>query len=118
MAAQVGGPPGVLLEANVACAGPDASHCKNGSAALALALQPDRYGNLTIKVTLRDDGGVARGGVDATPETVSVVARPVNDPPAFSTFVSTVTILESSSCVTMGRAYGEWEAPGQVNPEP
>ena len=86
---QVGGPPGVLLSAGVECAGPSASHCRNGSAALALALQPDRYGNLTIIVTLRDDGGLARGGVDATRETIFIIARPVNDPPAFSTFVST-----------------------------
>ena len=112
---QVDGPAGVLATAALDCSGADAPRCRAGdSATLRVSLDPDRYGNLSLRVILRDDGGVERSGTDETAQTLDLIALPVNDPPAFSTFVQTVTVLENSACITRGRSYGEWEAPGQA----
>ena len=46
---------------------------------------PNAYGTAVITVVLRDDGGTAHGGVDATePETFTIEITPVNDAPVIT----------------------------------
>lgn len=45
----------------------------------------DAFGSTVVRVVLRDDGGTANGGVDASAaQTFTLNIRPVNDPPAFT----------------------------------
>ena len=46
---------------------------------------PNAYGLATVTVTLKDNGGVANGGVDTTaPQTFTITVTPVNDEPSFT----------------------------------
>ena len=46
---------------------------------------PNAYGSATVTVTLKDNGGVANGGVDITaPQTFAMTVTPVNDEPSFT----------------------------------
>ena len=46
------------------------------------------FGQATVTVSLRDDGGMANGGRDmSTPETFTIRIEPVNDPPALSDII-------------------------------
>ncbi|MEM6456879.1 MAG: Ig-like domain-containing protein, partial [Acidobacteriota bacterium] len=51
---------------------------------LTYAGAPDASGVAQISVVLMDDGGVANGGVDASPAQIfDIVIDPINDPPSF-----------------------------------
>jgi VCBS repeat-containing protein len=46
---------------------------------------PDANGSATVTVQIRDNGGVANGGVDTSPQqTFTITVRPVNDAPSFT----------------------------------
>jgi hypothetical protein len=46
---------------------------------------PNAFGDATVTVTLRDNGGTANGGVDTSAsQTFTITVNPVNDPPSFT----------------------------------
>ncbi|MGB1607697.1 MAG: hypothetical protein ACPIOQ_83995, partial [Promethearchaeia archaeon] len=52
---------------------------------LTFCLKADANGNGTIQVSVQDDGGVLRGGIDRSIKvTLLVDVRPVNQPPSFA----------------------------------
>lgn len=52
---------------------------------LTYAPAANQFGTATVTVTLRDNGGTANGGVDATaPQTFTITVNPVNDAPSFT----------------------------------
>jgi len=52
---------------------------------LTFELIPEGYGNVTLNVTLKDDGGTARGGVDTSiVHFIILVVVPVNQVPSFN----------------------------------
>jgi hypothetical protein len=54
------------------------------SGQLTFTLTADANGSSTMTVTLKDSGGVERGGVDTSlPQTFKILATPVNDAPSF-----------------------------------
>jgi hypothetical protein len=59
------------------------------------------FGNATIKLRIKDDGGTANGGVDASAEqSFKITVRPVNDPPTFSN-KGNQTVLEDAPAQTV-----------------
>lgn len=75
-----------------------------GTADLEFELAPDvnnDTGNdLTILVTLMDDGGTANGGVDTTVKTLTLSVTPVNDAPSFTLAETEITVFEDNEQVT------------------
>jgi hypothetical protein len=65
------------------------------SGSLLLTPQPNAYGTVAITVTVKDDGGVAGGGVDTTTRVFLVNVLPVNDAPTFIKG-SNITVPETS----------------------
>ncbi len=57
----------------------------DGSGVLTYQSAANQFGVATVTVRLMDDGGMAQGGVDQSPEqTFTITINPVNDPPSFS----------------------------------
>jgi PAP2 superfamily/Bacterial Ig-like domain len=51
---------------------------------LTYTLTPNAYGSATVAVALKDDGGIANGGIDTSAlQTFTITALPVNDAPSF-----------------------------------
>ncbi|MFK7737072.1 MAG: Ig-like domain-containing protein [Pirellulaceae bacterium] len=75
-----------------------------GTSDIEFELAPDvnnETGNdLTILVTLMDDGGTASGGVDTTVQTLTLSVTPVNDAPSFTLSETEVTVFEDDEDVT------------------
>jgi len=62
---------------------------------------PNAYGSATVTVTLKDNGGVANGGVDITaPQTFAITVTPVNDEPSFTKGVDQ-TVNEDAGAKTV-----------------
>jgi len=52
---------------------------------LTYTAAPNAYGSAIVTVTLKDNGGVANGGVDTTaPQVFTITVTPVNDEPSFT----------------------------------
>lgn len=51
---------------------------------LSFAPAPNMYGDVTVTVTVKDDGGTAGNGIDSITTTFKVSIAPVNDPPSFT----------------------------------
>ena len=45
---------------------------------------PNTNGNASMKVTLRDNGGTANGGINQTEKTFTIIVTAVNEPPTFT----------------------------------
>jgi hypothetical protein len=54
-----------------------------GTGTLTYTTQADEFGTTTVTITLMDDGGTDRGGVDSVTDTFTITIEPVNDPPSF-----------------------------------
>jgi hypothetical protein len=50
---------------------------------LQFTLAPNQFGNVPLRVVLRDDGGLQNGGVDSFESILMLVVTPNNDPPSF-----------------------------------
>ncbi len=78
----------------------------------------DVSGTAFVTVTLQDDGGTARGGIDTSgPQTFTLTVNPVNDPPqavgdTFTTYRGgTVTELDSGATSLMAN---DWDLEGNA----
>eukprot|EP00754_Rhynchopus_humris_P003192 Rhum_TRINITY_DN11710_c0_g1::Rhum_TRINITY_DN11710_c0_g1_i1::g.46560::m.46560 len=86
-----------VLEGGELFAVPPTVEVSGASADLLLSSRPDLYGAAILELTLADDGGTARGGVDAAaPVQLTVVVRPENDAPTFATASANVTVFEDT----------------------
>jgi len=56
----------------------------DGSGTLTYTPAANANGSATVTVTLKDDGGTANGGVDATTKTLTITVTAVNDAPSFT----------------------------------
>jgi hypothetical protein len=52
---------------------------------------PNANGTSTVTVVLKDNGGTANGGLDATTKTFTITVTPVNDAPVITAFSSPLT---------------------------
>jgi len=77
----------------------DGQPAVDAAGTLTFTPAPDAYGSATVAVTLKDNGGTANGGVDATTKTFTVTITPVNDAPVFA-LEGDVTVLEDSGVYT------------------
>lgn len=78
---QIDGPRDVAYAFEVACTevDSDSTRCMGGSGTIKFYLMPERWGNLTLNVSLRDNGG----GRDTFFDTLQLIVLPVNNPPSF-----------------------------------
>jgi VCBS repeat-containing protein len=60
----------------------------DGSGTLTYTPAANANGTATVTVTLKDDGGTANGGVDATTKTITITVTAVNDAPVITDFSS------------------------------
>ncbi len=64
----------------------------------SLSYQPlqNQSGTSIITITVKDDGGTDRGGIDTTIVSFTVTVSPVNDPPTIDAIADPVAVLEDS----------------------
>ena len=88
----------------------------NGATAdLQLQSKQNAFGALVLSMVLKDSGGTANGGVDATaPQQVRVVVRDVNDPPSF-TIASNATLVEDTTLTVPSFVVGISPGPGETS---
>eukprot|EP00961_Rhodomonas_salina_P178210 2403728-Rhodomonas_salina.1 len=86
----------------------EVAQCSAGTASFAFQTTTNKFGIASLQLSLHDDGGaVGRRILD-----VEVV--PSNDEPSFQLASEMVIVVEDSSCITRGIAFGEWLSPGQA----
>jgi PKD repeat protein len=61
-----------------------------GTGTLTYTAGPNKNGSATVTVTVKDNGGTANGGVDATTKTFTITVNKVNDVPVINSFTSSV----------------------------
>ena len=68
---------------------------------LSFVLTPYLNGNASFLVSLQDDGGTARGGIDhsLTNTSIQIVVLPVNQPPVFSSNQSYLSLFQNGGIV-------------------
>lgn len=67
---------------------------------------PDSNGLDTLKILLKDDGGVLRGGVDSAWLLLPIEVRPVNDKPSYLKGIDTLQFPEDSGALVIPWAQG------------
>lgn len=67
----------------------------NATGTLTFAPVTNQVGNVTITVTVKDNGGTANGGVDTTTQTFTITVGGVNSPPSFDP-IGNQTVNEDS----------------------
>lgn len=74
-----------------------------GAATGSLTVTPlaNKYGEATITLTLKDNGGTANGGVDTTVKTFKIKINPVNDVPTVTPIADQVVIIPNSLSVNV-----------------
>ena len=70
---------------------------------LTFVPQTNRYGVVTVRATLQDDGGILNGGISSSLEqTFTITVLPVNDPPVFTPGPD-VVVLEDAPPQVVGQ---------------
>jgi hypothetical protein len=79
----------------------------NGAATGKLKIIPlaDKNGEATITLTLKDNGGIANGGVDTTVKTFKITVSAVNDPPSVMTIPNQYLTIPASLSVNVVSAF-------------
>jgi hypothetical protein len=79
----------------------------NGAATgkLKIIPLPDKNGEATITLTLKDKGGITNGGVDTTVKTFKITIRAVNDPPTVMTIPNQYVTIPASLSVNVVSAF-------------
>jgi len=107
---QIDGPAGVVMSPRIVCSSESPglespansafvgvhsrnarSECNGSTGALSFFLSSGRWGNVTLNITLSDDGG---GGVESFFDTLELEILPVNNAPTFRLGMSTVYASE------------------------
>jgi len=71
-----------------------------GSGVLSYTAAPNANGSATVTVVVKDNGGTAYAGVDATTKTLTITVTPVNDKPVINAFSSPFAPNAVSASVT------------------
>ncbi|MDP2059170.1 MAG: hypothetical protein Q8J97_05475, partial [Flavobacteriaceae bacterium] len=79
---------------------PALSFVSEEAARLTFQVADNAFGDATITVTLRDDGGTANKGVDSLTRTFTITATPVNDAPTFTIPLTVLTVVEDQFSTT------------------
>jgi len=75
-------------------------NCHGGAATLKFLTSPGRFGNVTLRVVLVDNGGTAQGGVDTSgARNIHLIILPVNEKPFFSLMTPNVLVNQDSRCL-------------------
>jgi hypothetical protein len=88
---RVGGPDGVVVE-------PVATYGDGQRVLLDFKIAPDRFGDLTFKITVTDDGGRDHGGVDSSIYHFNISVAPVNNGPSFALASDQIFVNRNSAC--------------------
>jgi hypothetical protein len=96
--AVLGGPDGLLVSQPIAS--PDGDRVL-----LELTIAQHRFGNVTLNITILDDGGDDLGGADRQTYALRVNVEPVNDPPTLTLVSSKIFVNRNSGCSGLGE-YG------------
>lgn len=83
---------------------PTLSLTTSGTARLQFRTTDNVWGTTTVRVTLQDDGGVLRHGVDSVSSTLTIIVNSVNDPPTFQVADPIITVSESVAPVAYARS--------------
>jgi len=74
-------------------------YCEQGNATLSYLPGPGRYGNMLLRVTLVDNGGIELGGFDnSVSRILNLTILPVNSEPWFALQVPSVIVNQDSRC--------------------
>ena len=92
---QVAGPEGVILK-------PVASLGSGFRVLLDMTIVHDRFGEVNFTVTILDDGGVDRGGVDRTTYNLVIAVAAVNNPPSLLLVSNQLLVNRNSGCSGLG----------------
>jgi len=66
---------------------------------LRFVLKKDWFGSGRIRIVLKDDGGTSHGGTDtSTADTLTIVVKPVNDPPKIPTLARIAASIGGKGC--------------------
>jgi len=92
---QTAGPRDVVYAFEVACTEvlADGVGCDGGNGSIKFYLMPERWGNITLNITVKDSGG----GTDTYFDTLELTVLPVNNPPSFLLNYPTLYTLEKFS---------------------
>eukprot|EP00961_Rhodomonas_salina_P146600 1973653-Rhodomonas_salina.1 len=98
---KVSGPAGVHDSISAMCRTTSPHLCTGENASLSFGLSEFRWGVLKFNVTIVDNGGVERGGIDRSQQQqFSIQVTPVNNKPDFGLASPVVEVNESSSCIS------------------
>lgn len=90
-----------------------------GTATLQFQVAAHKWGQTTVRVVLRDTGGVANKGTDTSEQWLTFIVNSVNDPPTFNLVEPVVTVIENSQPlghVRTGFVYNISSGPSESNP--
>jgi hypothetical protein len=92
---RVSGPPGVISQPSASLGSPDALGSR---VLLEIKIAPHRYGNVTLNVTVLDDGGRDRRGQDNTTYSVVIVVKSANNAPTLLLASNELLVNLNSRC--------------------